>query len=228
MRISLLDVLPKGLMVQLSVNSARLLSEMAQLSQFIRYDALSDSYSIHQIFGEFLLEHNSLSGEQRTEVHALAAALYRDNSFMLEAIDHYRKCNSYNEIFDIIRTANRRVGQEVADFFIKLIEEAPAELVRARPIFYVVKAYCLVNNNRIDAAYKELKWLQQTYEGLPAKTENLALLGETYILLALISIINQNFEFEELFKLADRCLPDGSILVDYRLNIAEGNQHHRN
>lgn len=64
--------------------------------------------------------------------------------------------------------------------------------------------------------------MKKEYEAMPGIEENQKILGEIYIILALISIIRQDFEFEALFNMAESCLPGGSVLVDYSFNIAEG------
>ncbi len=221
--ISVLEILPKGLLMKLLDHNDAVLAEMTSISLFIRYSALSDSYRMHHLFREFLLEKkNSLPREQILRIHLTAAQWYEKNNFKPEAINHYKECNRYGEIFDIILSGDRHVAQEIADSFIQLIEQAPEELVRARPIMQVLKAYYLLNNNKIDKAYKELTRLREKYESLPPTAENRRVLGEAYIVLALISIVNQNFDFDNLFKKADEFLPEGSVLVDCKLNIAEG------
>ena len=221
--ISVLDILPKGLLMKLLDYNDAVLAEMTTISLFIRYSSLSDSYRMHHLFRKFLLEKkNRLPDEQILRIHLTAAQWYEKNNSKPEAINHYKECNRYSEIFDIILSGDRHVGQETADSLIKLIEQAPEEIVRARPIIQVLKAYYLLNNNKIDKAYEELTRLREKYERLPPTAENRRVLGEAYIVLALISIINQNFDFEDLFKKADEFLPEGSVLVDYKFNIAEG------
>lgn len=222
-KISILDDAPKGLLLELGNHDDILVSEATKISIFIRFNPVSESYRIHHLFRDFLLERkNNLTDEEITQIHITAAKWYHKNNYKLAAIKHYKQCNCYNEIFDIILSLKRRVSQTVADSLIELIEQAPANLLEKRPIMYVVKSLYLINNNEINEAYEVLSFLRKNYEALPVSKENQALLGETYFSLGLISIINQNLEFEELFKLADKYLPNGSTLVDHSLDIAEG------
>lgn len=222
-KLSILDVVPKDLLLEFGDNNESFVAETAKMSAFIRYDASSESYRIHHLFREFLLERkNKLTANEITKINITAAKWYDRNNYKIEAVRLYEQCKYYSEIFDIITPINKHIEKSVADYFIKLIEQAPAILVETRPMILVVKAYYLINNNKVNEAYKQLSRLRRKYEALPPSRENQTVLGELYIPLGIISIIRQNYEFEELFKLADTFLPDGSALVGNRLNIAEG------
>ena len=221
--ISVLDAIPSGLLKELVNNDYSLISEMMQISLFIYYDSSSDSYRLHHLLREFLLERKSrLQEDEITKMHLTAAKWYEKNNNTVEAIEHYRECGCYNEIFDIIFSIPSHVSEETADSLIELIEQAPDEIAQSRPIIRVARAKYMFNNNRLDEAKRELLIIQKEYEVLPKTKENQAILGEVYTYLAFISIVNLDYEFEELFKMADECLPDGSKLVDYRTTIAEG------
>lgn len=221
--ISLLDTAPAELLRELAADNPQMLTEMADLSLLIRYDKHSNRYRMHRLFKDFLYEKmNMLTDGEIENTHLTAARWYRDHNQSEEAINHYEKCGRYPEIFDIIFSVRTRAAKASADLFIKLIDQAPNELLTARPIMRVVRAHHLFNNNCIQEAQDALTVMRDEFEALPSTKENLALLGEVYILLALISIVKQNLDFVNFFKKADECLPAGSVLTDYQLYIAEG------
>lgn len=221
--ISLLDIIPAGLLKELAHSNYSIMSEMTEISLFVRYDSYTDSYRIHRLFKDFLLKRkNKLTHDEIMEVHLIAAKWNQNNHHQIEAVDHYKQCSCYNEIFDIILTVNQHVQKDIAESFISLIEQAPKEIIEARPIMLVVRANYMFNNNRINEAQQELASIRKKYEALPKTKETQAILGEIYITLALISIVNQTYEFESLFKMADACLPDGSALISKQFNIADG------
>ncbi|GLC81222.1 helix-turn-helix transcriptional regulator [Lacrimispora brassicae] len=222
-KISIFDTLPIGLVKELSNDNAAVINEMISSSLFIRYDNITHSFRLHNLFREFLLEKaNRLAKGDVYQVQLTAAKWYESNHFLTDAISHYKACGCYNEIFDIILSIKQRVVKDTADSFINLIEFAPKELMEARPIMLLVKANYLLNNNRIHEAHELLLNIRNKYEALPAVGENQMILGEAYLTLALISIINQEYEFEDLFNMANQCLPKGSQLIDSRFSIAEG------
>lgn len=222
-KISILDVIPSGLLKELADNDFELISEMQQLSMFIGYNSFSDRYRIHQLFREFLMERKGRLTEcEIVSMHMTAAKWYEKNNCKFEAISHYKECGHYEEILDIILSFPHQVPKETADSIIRLIEQAPNGIVAARPVIRVVKARYMFNNNRIEEAKRELSDIRKEFEELPRTKENDAVLGETYIILALISIVNLDFEFEKLFKMADEYLPEGSTLIDAKVTIADG------
>ena len=222
-RLSFLESIPSGLLKVLASNNASLISEMLQISMFIHYDSVTDGYRIHHLFKEFLLEkEGSLTHNVVSDLHLTAAKWYSDNDIRFEAIYHYRQIDRFDEIFDIIISIPGHVSSEAADSLVSLMEEAPAELIRARPIIRVSKAGYLFNNNRLDESKRELMLLRQEFEVKPRTKENLELLGEVYLLLAVIAMVHTDYSFEPLFRVADEFLPNGSKLVDNRAGLAEG------
>jgi len=222
-QLSVLDCLPAGFLDELVHDDLPLVEEMNKSHLFIRYDSLSDSYHFHPLFKKFLqTQEKGLDKEEVLKIHIAAAEWYIKNNRRYEAIFHYKECGMYDELFDIIISFDYHVARKTADVFIKLIEEAPKDAIRKRPVMRIVRAFFMFNNNRIDEAKQELIKIQNEYENLPKTKENLAILGEAYITLALISIVNLDYKFVELFKMADEYLPEGSKLVGQKLNIAEG------
>ena len=221
--ISILDNIPSGLLRELAGYNLSLISEMMHLSMFIRYDPFSDSYSIHHLFRAFLQEKSGqLVDSTAYETHLAAAKWYTNNNYVFEAIHHYEAIGCYHEMLDCIISIPGRVSIEDANTLIELIEQAPEDLVRSMPIIQVVKAGYLFNNNLLDDAKRELTSLRKELENQPKTEENQAVLGEAYLLLALIGMVFSDYQFVELFKKADKCLPSGSKLVNYRLGMAEG------
>ena len=220
---SLLDIIPSGILKELTVNHPSLMQEMTQISTFIRYDPFSDSYRIHHLFKEFLLERKGrLTENDIRKIHLTAAKWHQKNGHKIEAINHYKECGCHHEIFDIILLFKHHIPKETADLFIELIRQAPDKVIKERPVMQVVMAYYMLNNNRITDSKQELLRIQTEYEALPETKENSAVLGEAYITLALISILHLDHGFVSLFQKADRCLPNGSTLINHKFNIAEG------
>lgn len=222
-RASLLDGLPSSLLNELLYHDSTLITEMIQSNLLIGYDPFSDSYHFHNLFREFLLGKKSqLTDNEIFETHYAAAKWYKKNTRLTDALIYYKECGEYNEIIDIIITFTSHVLQDTANLFIELINQMPEEIIRKRPVIRVARAKFMFNNNRIEESQRELLKIRSEYETLPKTEDNLAILGETYIILGLISIVNQDYEFIELFKTADKYLPNGSRLANKKFNIAEG------
>ncbi|MCL2530167.1 MAG: LuxR C-terminal-related transcriptional regulator [Coriobacteriia bacterium] len=222
-KLSLLDVIPAELLRELAGHEQSLITEMTQLSMFIRHDPFQDSYRIHQLFEEFLQAKKAwLHTDEISQVHTTAAQWYLEHEHTFAAIYHYKADGRYREIFDIIKAIRGRVSGEAANSLLELIEQAPKDLLKAAPLVRVMQAAFLFNNNRLAEAKVVLLALQEEYEELPPTEENRTVLGEVYCLLAMFCIIENDYAFEELYRKADELLPHGSSLVDNRTCIAEG------
>ena len=222
-KLAVFDNVPSGLLTQLAGRDLSLISEMAELGMFIRYDSFSDSYRIHQLFREFLMgKEGSLQENELFETRLSAADWYARNNYVFDAIDQYKETGHYREIFEFIIAIPGRVLFEAAEKIVNFIEQAPEDMLREMPVIRVVKAGYMFNNNRLDEARRELIQLREEREALPKTRENKALLGEVYLLLAVICMSISDYTFEELFKKADKYLPEGSRLVDHRTGMAEG------
>ena len=222
-KIVILDTIPSGLLNELTDHNLALISEMLQISMFIRYDSFSDSYRMHHLFKEFLLERKDRPAQSDIfKMHLAAAEWYSEYDQKSEAIFHYKQIGRYREIFELIISIPGRVLNEAAEALVELIEQAPKDVVEAMPVIRVAKAGYLFNNNRLDEAQRELTQMRAEYEARPKTVENQAVLGEVYLLLAVICLVNTDYTFVELFNMADESLPDGSRLVDYRTGMAEG------
>ena len=222
-RLAVLDPVPSGLLKELAGHDPSLISEMLQMSALIRCDPYSDSYRIHNLFKEYLLEKKSgLTKPDIDKTHLTAAEWYSANDYKFEAIYHFKEIGCYKQVFELIISIPGRVHSEAAEAIVNLIEQAPEEAIAQTPVIRVAKAGYMFNNNRLDEAQRELAQLRKEYEAKPATEENQAVLGEVYLLLAVISMVSSDYSFETLFKMADERLPGGSRLVDYRTGMAEG------
>lgn len=221
--ISVLDYVPAGLLLELTSHNVALIQDLNQSSLLIRHDLVTDHYRIHNLFKSYLENKaKQNSNIDVSQIHLVAAKWFKKNDFPVDAINHFRLCQQYEDIFSIILAVHERQSYEVNESFIALIDEAPPSVIEKLPIMRVVRANYLFNNNLIQEAYNDLEALRAEYEAKTPSEEQEAILGEVYITLALISIVSQTFEFVELFKKADACLPNGSQLVNQELSIGEG------
>jgi len=217
------DTIPSDFLKVLANNSSSLVTEMQQLSMFIRFDSYDNSYHVHQLFKEFLQEKRQTLDEKEVyDIHLSAAKWFKENNYNFEAIHHYIQIKDYPEVFKIIISIPGRIPSQPANAIVNLIDQAPIDAIESMPIIRVVKAGYLFNNNRLDEAKQELTDLRVAYEGRNQTEETDSVLGEVYLLLAVINMVTSDYSFEELFMLADKLLLGGSRLVDYRTGIAEG------
>lgn len=226
-KISFVENLRSELLYELASHNHQLIEELLKITSFIRYDPYFDSYRVHQIFSDYLHEkHTLLKKSEVNKLHTKAAKWYADNGYKIDAVIHYEKSNCYNEIIHIIMAYPSFSSNEEADFMIDLLNRFPKNLYEETPMIGIMHAKFLLNKLNIEGAYLELSNIRKKYEALPLTSENKSILGETYIILGLISFItsfsSREYEYKELFKLADECLPNGSSMIDGQLHLNRG------
>lgn len=200
------------------------LREIEKTNTFIQFNPATQSYRLHQLFYELLLcKQSSFTEEEISAVYRIAAQFYHRRGAIIEALDYYRKYGNYEKIWDIIRFYQIDMPQDEATLFLDLIEEFPAVFLKTNPLIGVIRGRLLLNNGRLEEAVAELTKIKNTFEARPPTPENKAIIGEACIFLAMLSLAMGNYHFVELFKTADQCLPHGSVLVDNRLYLNNGN-----
>jgi len=209
---------------EMSNSSVNLIEEIEYTNSFIQFDPLEQTYHIHYLFLEFLsYKQKKYLKTDIQEIYHLAAQCHHRNGSIIDALGYYRKCGSYEEIWDIIRCYDIDIPQEEAALLLELIEEFPDELQKKNPLIGVIHARLLLNNSRLKEAVNELIKIKETYEALSSTPENKAVIGEACVFLAMLSLALKNYDFVEYFKTADECLPCGSVFVDNRLYLNNGN-----
>ena len=220
---SIFDLLPASLLHEFAQGNRQLIQELHNINLLIKFDAATETFRFHTLLKTFLKEKTHLlNNNEIIQTHFTAASWYHRNNHLMDAVFHYRECGKYKEIFSIILLARNQRSPEVNESFINLIDEAPPAVLEAMPIMKAVRANSLFLTNRIPQAKEYLTQLEAEYQKMPQTPENLSVLGEVSILLAIISILNQTLEFVRLFKTADACLPQGSALGEMRVQLAEG------
>lgn len=227
-KISLIEHLPLDLLKELSSDNPELISEIAKLCSFIRYDAFLNTYRIHQLFLSFLIEkQDTLSTEDKVEIYKKSAKWYADNGYNSDAITYYQKIEHYDEMLDIILIYYGNCLKDMAQFILDALNKIPPELYMKKPILQVIYVKFLLTCYKFDEANEEGLKLAKKYEALPHIEENNTILGEVYIVLGLInffhSLTTGEYLFTEFFRLADKYLPNGSTMIDNTFLLNRGN-----
>ena len=223
-KLSLLDDSYGELLIKSIDESVGTVLEIVEGNMFIQYNPYTQNFHVHNLFLEFLkMKQVNLSHEQITQVYLKAADWYLKNDFKTSALTYYKICGHYDKIWDIIRNYEIDIPTDEADLLLELIESFPKDFLDKYPVIGVVHGRLLLNNGRLEESVNELTKIKNKFEMMPPTEENKAIIGEACIFLALDSLAMSDYKFVELFKTAAQCLPDGSVFVDNRLYINNGN-----
>jgi LuxR family maltose regulon positive regulatory protein len=186
-------------------------------NMFVAYDQASRSLRFQNMYRAFLINKQDLLNEEEIEkVHAIAGDYYLKHNQIWEAIEHYNRCGKYVEILEIICSYNSSgMDKELAEYFLQHIELFPQKVLEENPVTEYLKATIKLNNMEIDEAAISLEELEKKLlKRLEHKQDKEieVLLGEVYITLAAISIMESTTQFVEYYKKANKFLPEGSRL----------------
>jgi len=211
-RLSLLENFSAGILKELTDTQPDIMLEIINANMFIQYNPYSEVYQFHHLFLEFLcLKQIQISKGEIKEVYLKAADWYAANGQLLDAVMYYKECGCHEKIWGTILGAPpARRPKEITRLLIDLLTDLPEPFIKRNPMTRVVRASLLHNNMELDIAIKDLKDLIEEYARLPGTEENRALLGEAYIVLALISLTQMDVRYVDMFKAASRYLPNGS------------------
>lgn len=218
-KLSLIDNLPLELLVTLSSGNAGLIAAITEISSFIRYDAFLKTYRIHQLFLNFLREKQSdLKEDDKIIVYNKSADWYAENGYTVDALTYYEKAGQYDKMLKIISTLYAACPEEVAEFILEILNRLPERVYNEKPFTQVIRAKFILNCLRFDDSYAETLRIIKKYESLPKTEENKKIIGESYIILGIISFVKcaytGDYAFQTYFKSADEYLPNGSSLID--------------
>jgi len=218
-KLSLIDTLPLDLLIVLSSHNMDIVSEVNGFSSFIRYDAFLKTYRIHHLFLEFLIDKQFvLSTEEKIEVYHKSADWYVKNGYTMDALTYYEKAGEYDKMIEIISTFYASCPKETAQFILNILDRIPKSIYEEKPFTQVIHAKFVLNCFRFEDSYKETLKIVKKYKRLPQIEENRIILGESYIILAIIDFIRccytGEYAFQEYFRLADGYLPGGSTLIN--------------
>lgn len=159
-------------------------------------------------FREFLTEKLSYeSAATPDRIYHIIGNWYRANQEILEVIADSDNAES-NQVYSAIRALpQNRLEEEVADYIIQYLDSLPEAQLEANPWITFSKGAMLLNNLRVAEA-------KALFKGMAASLEDHAeyrtVLGEVYLMLGDISIIQNSDAFAYYYRSADMLLPGGS------------------
>lgn len=224
-KISLLDNLPAGLIEELSVSQLVTVKEVLCSNLFIQYIPPLQQYSLNNLFLEFLTKKQiQLDKATIKDTYLKAASWCEAHNLKIDALTYYDKCNYFEKVWDIIlQYDSKGYPKKLAELFINLINNFPDKLVKQQPIIRVVRARCLLNNLKIQAAFEEALQVQRELAALPQKEEFRIVLREASTVLALIRLTKKTYDSQSFAKMADKYLPSGNSDYDSNSNFVEMN-----
>lgn len=191
---------------------------------YMSYDDNMETYYFHNLIHEFLkTKQNQLTDEERGEVFETAAIWCEKKEYLLDAITYFMKDGNYLRAWNIIKHFEINIPLQEANRILDFIDDFPEDFKQSNPYIQLVIARLYLNNGDLEKSKVLLLSIIENCESREMTKKNKEIVGEASIFLGFVAMTERNTIFLDYFKQASECLPNGSTLVDNRLQISDGN-----
>ena len=211
-RLSLVENLSVELVSLLAGGDEGLLSELRRYSTYVRFDAYTDSYLIHQFFLEFLRrKQNLLSQEEKTAIYKIAAEWCEANGIKIDALAFFEKIGDYESIVRIFFGMPTQIPYDIARYTAEIFDRAPEEAYDTVPLLSAMRVRSVMRLGHMKRAEELFEYYERRYISLPEKDlfRNYSLGGLYYckgIMQTMMCTTEDVYDFDVSFRKMDECL----------------------
>ena len=190
LRISLIDHLAVDLIKQLANDDTLLLEELNLLNSYIRYDYHMGVYIIHNLFLEYLHQHQHiLSDDEKCETYRKAGIWCESNNYMADALAYYEKSGDYDAIMRIVYLYNMQIPENIANLVREIFERMPIEMQSQNQLFPAMHLKVMIALGLFEQTAALKKKYVEEWEPRPESPEKNRALAEIYGIWAIFKII---------------------------------------
>lgn len=213
-QLSLLESFTRELAVEICQNDTEFLETLWKHPFVISIPAMN-AYTFHNLYRLFLQDKRyMLSPEEEGILWQKAADYYAssDDNLELDAIACYRKAGDYNNMLNVmidITWKHNGISEKNAAFFLEHLNSLSPKDIEKHPRADYLRAYIYLSTTQLEKARTLLLDLQTRFLDSKAP-ESRAFLGEIYILLGFVQMLDSQEDYGNYFKKAAALLPEGS------------------
>lgn len=187
-------------------------------NMFVFYDHKLEIYFFQNMYQGFLQQRDFLieSGEKR-QFYIDAAKWFSEAGYELETVDLYSKAGMYPKMLEVIAGFTTvEIPPPLAKYLLDHLESLPQRQIDAQPLAEYLKAVIHLNNMELETANLMLRNLADHLETNPAPEGQVSVLGEVYLTLGSLCLIQNADCFLTYFEKAARHLKEGSRMKKTR------------
>lgn len=219
-RLSLLPDFPIEMVSKLCESAMLEIVSTITNNLFITFNHISGNYVIHNMYRDFLQQRSYMLLEREIlEIYRVAGDFCLQKNQSLEAVDLYFRAGEYQRTLQtMLLHPEHDYSVDLSAYFMRYLEQMPTEFCEQNPLVDYLRASVHLNNLQLEDA-KEIFLSLENRLADDAET-----LGEVYIALAAISIIENSDRYAWYYQRAVQCLPGGSkikpknMMVTYNAN----------
>jgi ATP/maltotriose-dependent transcriptional regulator MalT len=176
-------------------------------------------YFFHGIYRDFLSKKSVLlSPAAISDTYFLAGSWFLENSRPLDAVEAFGRGGHHTKMLEAVKgSINLSFNNSLGRFLLKHLEALPTAFTGETPEADYLKASIYLRSLEFGKASELLESLAARLSG----GGNNYVLGEAYILLAALALIDNDASFAEYYKKAFRCLPGGSNMMPENVMMIE-------
>ena len=205
-KLSLVENLNPQLVLEIAKDPS-LVTGMADIGSFIRFDKYLNAYRIHHLFMDYLRERqNEISEKEKKEVWNKTALWCSANDRKMDAIISYDKAEDYDGIVSILNTLPLILPTGIARFVFDILERAPETIYRDYPRTIIIRNRTLNSLGLFDQNRKETLAIIPALKALPDSSGKHCILAACYLNLGFIGLLQsmytRRYDFIDYFRKA--------------------------
>jgi LuxR family maltose regulon positive regulatory protein len=225
-RLSFFNNIPLELVRAIGVKDMKKSLDALSHNIFITYDYGAKLFSFHSMYHDFLTGKQGMLGENEVrELLTLAGGWFLANGYAEDAMDCYWRIKDYVRFLNAMRTLPIRRGRtSVTTPVLRRLNEFPAEYAERDSRVDFGRAFMYLNSMQVMRAREIFESVRQRLEERDRTAEDDLLLGDVYMVLADISVLQGNCDGLEYVKKAAALLPNGCRIRAEKLLVVENNE----
>ncbi|MDL2288691.1 LuxR C-terminal-related transcriptional regulator [Oscillospiraceae bacterium OttesenSCG-928-F05] len=222
--LSCFESFPMALVTRLTGEEAGQVVDELAANVFINYDYTAGLFHFQTMYRAFLSRRQALlTTEQLEELYEFMGGWCLQNGCADEALEYFWRVKNYDSYLKTVSGLPRvrRSADNTAEI-LRCLDQFPAE--RKNLEFDFCRAVLLLNGMEVERATKVLKKLVRVLAGKPGRTETeTRLLGDSYVVLADISLLMNRDDGLEPMKKAAELLREGCRVRTRELMLVGNN-----
>ena len=143
-KLSLLSDLPP-MSLQEALGNSEILKKVPELTSFIKFHTLTNSFTIHPFYLEFLQsKHSILSHEEEQETFRWAAKWCSENDFYVDAMHYYAKSYQFERMIKAFLSHPFKLPSNVSKYFLDILRNLNAENVESNDLNVLFLKSCFI------------------------------------------------------------------------------------
>jgi len=204
LRISLIDHLASNL-IKMLANDDMLIKDLSILNAYIRYDYHLGAYMIHNLFLDYLRQHQyQLSDEEKRETYNIAGSWCENNNYVTDALSYYEKAGNYDAIINIVYDLNLLTSTDMTAYAKDIFDRIPVKIARENPLFPAMSLKIKICLGMLDEASASAAQYVREYESRPESPINNHALASIHCAWAVLRMImspyTHEYDFDTHYK----------------------------